>query len=41
LPGRSGAIRSHCGSLKTLRIKARLLFRTLNQNSKVMGIHPR
>jgi hypothetical protein len=40
LPGRSGAIRSHCVSLKTLRIKARLLFRALNQNSKVMGIHP-
>jgi hypothetical protein len=38
LPGSSGATRSHCASLKTCRIKARLPFRALNQNSLVNGI---
>jgi hypothetical protein len=33
LPGSRGATRSHCASLKIRRIKARLLFRALNQIS--------
>jgi hypothetical protein len=38
LPGRRGAIRSHCESFNTLRIKADLRFSALNQISQQRGI---
>src|ERR1700730_15878569 len=38
LPGRRGAIRSHCESFNTLRIKADLHFSALNQISQQRGI---
>jgi hypothetical protein len=38
LPGRSGATRSHCASLKTCRIKAASILAVLNQNLRVKGI---
>jgi hypothetical protein len=38
LPGRSGAIRSHWASVRTVRIKAELHFSALNQLSDSWGI---
>lgn len=38
LPGTSGAIRSHCSSLRRLRSKTALLSTVLNQNSRTLGI---
>jgi hypothetical protein len=40
LPGRTGASRSHCASLKTLRSKAILHLVALNQISRIRGIPP-